>query len=91
MELEVSVTRTGLERVIVAEGPQRAGMLPGEYAGRIWLRLNGIDPDTVHQSSGDETDARALESAREVIERRFPRSPRFADQLGYWRDKIISQ
>lgn len=85
------ITRSDLERAVVAEEPRPPAMLPGEYAGRIWLRLAGIDPDAAHRSSGDETDARALESAREVIERRYPRSARFADQLGYWRDKIIGQ
>lgn len=85
------INRTDLERAVVAEGRQLPAMLPGEYAGRIWLRLADIDPGGALAPADDESDAIALEKAREVVERRYPHALRFTAQLGYWRDKLNGQ
>lgn len=61
------INRSDLERAVAAEEPRPPAMLPGEYAGRIWLRLAGIDPDAVHQPSGIETGDRAPVRADEVL------------------------
>jgi hypothetical protein len=89
------INRSDLERAVVAEEPRPPAMLPGEYAGRLWLRLNGIDPDTAHQPSASETDVRALERAREVLERRQLGDPVLAahviGQLTAYRDALNGQ
>lgn len=91
--MSIKTTRTGLEQAIVAEGRQLPAMLPGEYAGRLWLRLSGIDPGGAPEPTAEEIDARALESARKVIARRFAgqelgSADLIAEQLGRWRDDL---
>jgi hypothetical protein len=63
----MSISRTDLERAIVAEGRQLPAMLPGEYAGRIWLRLADIDPGGAPAPTDEQTGAVALARADSVL------------------------
>jgi hypothetical protein len=88
------ITLTDLQRVVTAEGTTAPGQYSEqEYAGRLWLRLGGIDPDAVPVPPEDAIDARALEKAREVVARRYAASsPQAAEivtgQLEVWRDQL---
>jgi hypothetical protein len=44
--MHIYLNRTELERAVVLAGRQLPAMLPGEYAGRVWLALVGVDPAT---------------------------------------------
>lgn len=88
------ITRAALEQAVTAErgSPAPPGYSDQEYAGRLWLRLGGIDPDAVQVPPEDAADARALEKAREVIARRSPvTGTGVMQQLAKWRDQLNSQ
>jgi predicted house-cleaning NTP pyrophosphatase (Maf/HAM1 superfamily) len=64
------ITRAELERAVTAERERHDDL--DEYSRRLWLRLAGVDPDTVTGVPPEDViDAIALEKAREVIERRY--------------------
>ena len=64
------ITKAELERAVTAERERHDDL--DEYSRRLWLRISGVDPDTVTGVPPEDViDAIALEKAREVIARRY--------------------
>ena len=94
--MSIKVTRTALGTAVTRAGRQPPAMLPDEYAGRLWLLLNGSDPGGVPALTAGQLDALALEKAREIILRRYAgqelgSADAIARQLSRWRDGLTGE